>query len=61
VASVPADVTLSADPTPDWVAVYLSGLTPNRRAAAPAILAGPPFVLLMLARWNGGRLRPVGR
>ncbi len=38
----PADVELSADPTPEWLAVYLSGLTPNRREVAPAILAGLP-------------------
>lgn len=38
----PADVELSADPAPEWLAVYLSGLTPNRREVAPAILAGLP-------------------
>ena len=38
----PADVELSADPAPEWLAVYLSGLTPNRREIAPAILAGLP-------------------
>jgi N-acetylglutamate synthase len=37
-----ADVTLSADPPPDWLAVYLSGLSPNRREVAPAILARLP-------------------
>ena len=37
-----AEVGLSADPTPDWLAVYLAGLSPNRRAVAPAILAGLP-------------------
>jgi ribosomal protein S18 acetylase RimI-like enzyme len=42
VASSPADVTLSADPTPEWLAVYLAGLTPDRREVAPAILAGLP-------------------
>jgi N-acetylglutamate synthase len=38
----PADVEWSAEPTPEWLAVYLSGLTPNRREVAPAILAGVP-------------------
>ena len=38
----PADVELSADPAPEWLAVYLSGLTPNRREVAPNILAGLP-------------------
>jgi ribosomal protein S18 acetylase RimI-like enzyme len=40
--SAAADVVLSADPTPEWLAVYLSGLSPDRREAAPAILAGLP-------------------
>jgi ribosomal protein S18 acetylase RimI-like enzyme len=41
-ANAPADVTVSADLGPEWLAVYLSGLTPSRREAAPAILAGLP-------------------
>jgi ribosomal protein S18 acetylase RimI-like enzyme len=41
-ARAPAEVGLSADPTPDWLAVYLAGLSPNRREVAPAILAGLP-------------------
>jgi GNAT superfamily N-acetyltransferase len=40
--SAAADVMLSAHLTPEWLAVYLSGLTPDRREAAPAILAGLP-------------------
>jgi N-acetylglutamate synthase len=39
---VPADVELSADPAPEWLVVYLSGLTPDRREIAPAILTGLP-------------------
>jgi len=38
----PADVVVSADPTPEWLAIYLAGLGPNRREVAPAILAGLP-------------------
>jgi N-acetylglutamate synthase len=38
----PADVVPSADPSPEWLAVYLSGLASNRRQVAPAILAGLP-------------------
>jgi len=38
----PADVVLSGDPSPEWLAVYLAGLAPNRREIAPAILAGLP-------------------
>jgi ribosomal protein S18 acetylase RimI-like enzyme len=36
------DVAMSADPRPEWLSVYLSGLAPNRREVAPAILAGLP-------------------
>jgi ribosomal protein S18 acetylase RimI-like enzyme len=39
---VPADVVLGVDPSSEWLAVYLSGLTPDRREVAPAILAGLP-------------------
>jgi N-acetylglutamate synthase len=39
---VPAEVVVTADPSSDWLAVYLAGLSPNRREAAPAILAGLP-------------------
>jgi N-acetylglutamate synthase len=35
-------IVLSPDPTPEWLAVYLAGLTPDRRGVAPAILAGLP-------------------
>jgi len=41
-ARPPSDVVLSVEPTSDWLAVYLSGLSPNRREIAPAILAGLP-------------------
>jgi ribosomal protein S18 acetylase RimI-like enzyme len=40
VAGAPTDVALSADPDPEWLAVYLAGLSPDRREVAPAILAG---------------------
>jgi N-acetylglutamate synthase len=35
-------VTLSIQPTPQWLSVYLSGLGPGRAAVAPAILARLP-------------------
>jgi ribosomal protein S18 acetylase RimI-like enzyme len=41
-ALTPADVVPSADPSPEWLAVYLSGLASNRRQVAPAILDGLP-------------------
>ena len=41
-ASLPGDVELSSEPTGEWLAVYLSGLAADRKAIAPAILAGLP-------------------
>jgi ribosomal protein S18 acetylase RimI-like enzyme len=44
-ASAPAaheDVVVSANQSPEWLAVYLAGLSPDRRQVAPAILAGLP-------------------
>src|SRR5262245_59903467 len=38
----PPDVALGTDPAPEWLAVYLSGLSPDRRDVAPTILAGLP-------------------
>jgi len=38
----PGDVELSPEPTPDWLAVYLAGLGPDRKQIAPTILAGLP-------------------
>ena len=41
-AAKPASVEISAAPDPAWMAVYLTGLSADRKAAAPAILAGLP-------------------
>jgi ribosomal protein S18 acetylase RimI-like enzyme len=41
-AVTPNHVELSDRPTPEWMAVYLTGLSDNRRAVAPTILAGLP-------------------
>jgi N-acetylglutamate synthase len=48
-AAMPDDVDLSADPTPEWMVVYLAGLGPDRRHIAPAILAGLPRPRAFLA------------
>lgn len=41
--AMPADVAaLGPEPTPEWMAIYLSGLTDDRRGVAPRILAGLP-------------------
>ncbi len=39
---VPSPVTRHAAATPDWLDIYLSTLTPDRRATAPAIVAALP-------------------
>jgi ribosomal protein S18 acetylase RimI-like enzyme len=55
-AAMPAsgDVLVSAAPTPEWLAVYLAGLPPDRHAAAPAILAGlPPRRAFLSCRRDG--------
>ncbi len=41
--AMPSDaIALGSEPTPEWMAVYLSGLTEDRRGVAPRILAGLP-------------------
>ena len=53
-AVLPADVEMSADPTPEWMAVYLTGLSANRKAVAPTILAGLPTPRAYLSCRRGG-------
>jgi N-acetylglutamate synthase len=36
------DIEVAGVPTDDWLSVYLGGISEDRRAAAPAILAGVP-------------------
>jgi ribosomal protein S18 acetylase RimI-like enzyme len=40
--AIPAGIEFSEAPAPDWMAVYLAGLSDDRRAIAPTILAGLP-------------------
>ena len=40
--AMPTDIEISVDPTPEWMAVYLTGLSANRKAIAPTILMGLP-------------------
>ena len=56
----PADLERSCDPTTEWLAVYLSGLTPNRREVAPAILAGLPRERCFFACRRGGEVVASG-
>jgi ribosomal protein S18 acetylase RimI-like enzyme len=58
--SAAADVTLSADQTPQWLAVYLSGLSPDRREVAPAILASLPARRVYVSCWRAGAVAGSG-
>jgi ribosomal protein S18 acetylase RimI-like enzyme len=51
---MPGDVEPSSDPTPEWLAVYLSGVSADRKAIAPTILAGLPLPRTFLACRRGG-------
>jgi ribosomal protein S18 acetylase RimI-like enzyme len=48
-AAIPEGIELSGEPTPEWMAVYLTGLSDNRRAIAPTILAGLPMPRTFIA------------
>jgi N-acetylglutamate synthase len=50
----PSDLLFYPEPTPEWLAVYLSGLSPNRREVAPAILAGLPARRAFFSCLRGG-------
>jgi hypothetical protein len=53
--ALPDVVALGAEPTSDWMAVYLSGLTEDRRGVAPRILAGLPPHRMYFACVRQGR------
>jgi ribosomal protein S18 acetylase RimI-like enzyme len=59
-ATMPADVELLPEPTPEWLAVYLSGLSADRKAIAPTILAGVPRPRTFLACRRGGEMLGSG-
>jgi len=59
-AAMPGDVEVLFDPTPEWLAVYLSGLSADRRAIAPTILAGLPAPRTFLACRREGAVVGVG-
>lgn len=55
-----AAVTGHDDPPPEWLAIYLSTVTPDRRATAPAIIAGLPRPRRFLVAALGGQPASVG-
>lgn len=52
-ATLPAGVALSAELSPGWMAVYLSGLSENRRATAPEILRRLPAAATYVSAFDG--------
>ncbi|MFM9847753.1 MAG: GNAT family N-acetyltransferase [Hyphomicrobiaceae bacterium] len=59
--AVPPDtVALGAERTPEWMTVYLSGLTEDRRGVAPRILAGLPSHRMYFACLRQGRIATSG-
>jgi GNAT superfamily N-acetyltransferase len=61
VRAEPTDAAaLGAEPTPEWMAVYLSGLTEDRRGVAPRILAGLPRHRMYFGCAREGRLASSG-
>src|SRR5262249_37126281 len=59
-ASLPGDVELSREPTAEWLAVYLSGLAADRKAIAPALLAGLPSPRTFFACRRAGEVVGAG-
>jgi GNAT superfamily N-acetyltransferase len=52
---MPADVCVLGEPVADWLDVYTSAITPDRRRTAPRILAGVPGPRAFLLAGIGGR------
>jgi GNAT superfamily N-acetyltransferase len=59
-AVVPEDVYLSTQPRPDWIEVYLSGLSPDRRDIAPRLLANLPPTAVYVGVMNDGKIVSCG-
>jgi GNAT superfamily N-acetyltransferase len=56
----PADVVAMRAPTPEWLDVYLAGLSGDRRAVAPRLLAGLPPRRTFFGCRRDGRLVSSG-
>jgi N-acetylglutamate synthase len=57
---LPADVAMMQDATPDWLDIYQAGLSGNRRAVAPQLLAGLPSERTYFGCRRDGRLVSSG-
>lgn len=59
--SLPADaLEVGAEPTPEWMEVYLAGLSLDRRAVAPSILSGLPAGRMYFAFRRMGKIVASG-
>jgi N-acetylglutamate synthase len=59
-AAMPGEVQPASEPTPEWLAVYLSAVSADRKAIAPAILAGLPAPRTFHACRRGGSVVASG-
>ena len=59
-AALPDGVALAGAPSSDWLVVYLSGLSDNRRAVAPHILERLPASAVYVSAMHGGRVISSG-
>jgi N-acetylglutamate synthase len=56
----PADVVAMPAPTPEWLDIYLAGLSGDRRAVAPRLLAGLPPQRTYFGCMRDGRMVSSG-
>ena len=59
-AGHPDGVSIASTPSPEWIDVYLSGLSSDRRAMAPRILQRLPSSARFVGASSGGRLISSG-
>lgn len=58
---MPADaIEVGMTPSPEWMEVYLAGLSPDRRGVAPSLLAGLPAPRMYFACRRAGRIVSSG-
>jgi N-acetylglutamate synthase len=58
--TLPAGVAVGIEPTHGWMAAYLTGLSPDRRAIAPRLIAGLPRGAVFLADQTDGAATSSG-
>ena len=58
--ALPVDVEVATQPTVQWMTVYLSGLSENRRAAAPHIIERLPTGAMFISASTDGQVTSSG-